>query len=85
MEEEAIRCAYNNTLLLHFLPNSVKPSANAQKSDILPGCRRPCRLTMVIVCWNLSQWERKRGGWCAVSEDSLLERVTAATDERHLW
>jgi hypothetical protein len=36
----------------------------------------------VIVGENLSQWERKKGS--AVSENSILERVTAAAEERQL-
>ena len=44
-------------------------------------CGTLCRRGRSTVCGNLRPWGKRRGS--AVSDDSLLERVAAAAEERH--
>jgi len=69
--------------IIHYYCNLsaplINPTGNVQKGDIYPCSRAPCRMRTLIVGEAVG-----RKGSAAVSEDSLLERVTAAAEERQL-
>jgi Phage integrase, N-terminal SAM-like domain len=76
--------AHNKPYYCTASPTLIKHSTYAQESDIYPGCR------LFIQGKNADDWGRdsrkKKGEGSPVmmGEDSLLERVTAAAEERQL-